>query len=189
MLYMKKLSERIVKLLHMRSYNRIFFMSENIENNESEAEIRNVTYENLKDVCVYESGKYQKKYKKFLSKGDIGYYAYLDGKWVHRTWIAIGPVKVNKWSRFPPFSIKDHEAYFHFGETVPAARGKNISAAVLCKAASDLKNRIFRFYTLVDENNIASRRVMEKSGFKEIKKFRVTRILWFDFYMELKQKI
>lgn len=164
-------------------------MSETIKSNYTGANICDVTYKNIKDVCAYEADKYLKKYKKFLEKGDIGYYAYLDGKWVHRTWIAIGPAAVNKWSRFPPFRIQPREAYCHFGETVPAARGNNIPAAVLCKAAADLKDRISRFYTLVDENNSASRRVMEKSGFREIKRFRVTGILWFDFYRELKQTI
>ncbi|MHB1152955.1 MAG: GNAT family N-acetyltransferase [Eubacteriales bacterium] len=182
----KSFFEYVFKLLKIRSYTRILFMSEAIKNNTAGAGICNVTCKNIKDVCAYEADKYLKKYTKFLANGDIGYYAYLDGNWVHRTWIAIGPVFINKWTRFPPFRIKAHEAYCHFCETAPAARGNNIPAAVLSKAAADLKGRINRFYTLVDENNVASRRVMEKSGFKEIKRFRITGIFWFDFYREIK---
>jgi hypothetical protein len=160
-------------------------MSEIINDNYTKASISNVTEQNIKDVCTYEKNKYLKKYRRFLSKGDLGYYAYLDGNWVHRTWITIGPGLINKWSRFPVFRLKEREAYCHFCETVPTVRGNNIPAAVLSKAAVDLKDKVNRFYTLVDENNYASRRVMEKSGFEEIKRLRVTEFFGFNFYKEL----
>ena len=167
-----------------RSNIRILFISGSINDNFTKAAICKVTDHNLKDVCAYEGNKYLNKYKKFLDNGDLGYYAYLDGNWVHRTWFKIGPGAINKWSQLPMFQLKPREIYCHFCETAPAACGCNIPAAVLKKAASDLKSKAEHFYTLIDESNYSSRRVMEKAGFKEVKRLRRIGILWFDFYRD-----
>jgi RimJ/RimL family protein N-acetyltransferase len=171
--------------LKFESNIRILYKSQVISDNCSRANIDVVTERNICDVCEYEGNKYLKKYKKFIAQGDLGYYAYLDGRWVHRTWITIGPGVVNKWSHFPPFRLNAREAYCHFAETAPTARGQNISAAVLNRAAIDLKGKVDYFYTLVDENNFASRRVQEKAGFIEVKRLKRTSFLWLNFYREI----
>jgi GNAT superfamily N-acetyltransferase len=176
----------LFRKLRFQSNVRILYEGRLINDNYTKADICVVTEHNINDVYAYEGNKYLKKYKRFLAQGDLGYYAYLDGKWVHRTWVMIGPRVVNKWSNFPPIKLKTREAYCHFAETAPPARGYNISAAVLSRAAIDLKEKVDHFYTLVDENNYASRRVNEKAGFIEVKRLKRTSFLWFNFYRELK---
>jgi len=185
----RKISTSISALfekLKFKSNVRILFENRRINENYTKANICLVTVHNVSDVCEYEGDKYQKKYRKFLAQGDLGYYAYLDGNWVHRTWVMIGPRVINKWSHFPPFRLKAGEAYCHYCETAPTARGHNIPAAVLSRAAVDLKDKVDHFYTLVDENNYASCRVNEKAGFIEVKRLKRTSFLWFNFYQELK---
>lgn len=172
--------------LKLKSNVRILFGNRRINENYTKANICLVTIHNVSDVCEYEGNKYLKKYKKFLAQGDLGYYAYLDGKWVHRTWVIIGPRVIYKGSSFPPFVLKAGEAYCHFSETKPSARGHNIAAAVLSKITIDLKDKVDYIYTLVDENNYASCRVNEKAGFIEVKRLKRTTFLWFNFYQELK---
>jgi L-amino acid N-acyltransferase YncA len=172
--------------LKFESNVRILFKSGVINDNCTKADICVVTDRNISDVCEYEGNKYLEKYKKFFAQGDLGYYAYLDGKWAHRTWVTIGPKAVNRWSHFPPFKLKAREAYCHFAETAPTARGNNIPAAVLSRIAVDLKDKVDHFYTLVDENNYASCRVNEKAGFIGIKRLKRSGFLWFNVYRELK---
>lgn len=176
----------ILKELRFKSNVRILFQNNVVTNNYSEAKIYNVIDQNIRDVYEYEGNKYLKKYKKFLAQGDLGYYAYLDGKWVHRTWVIIGPRVIYKGSSFPPFVLKAGEAYCHYCETAPSARGLNIAAAVLSRITIDLKDKVDYIYTLVDENNYASCRLNEKAGFIEVKRLKRTTFLWFNFYQELK---
>ena len=82
--------------------------------------------------------------------------------------VVLGPRVIYGWFH-SSFRIKSREAYCHFGETTPIARGQNISSAVLSRIAVDLKDKAEHIYTLVDENNYASRRTNEKAGFVEIK--------------------
>jgi ribosomal protein S18 acetylase RimI-like enzyme len=173
------------KKLRFKSNVRILFKNSVNNDNYTKANISLVTFSNVSDICEYE-GNYLKKYRKFLAQGDVGYYAYLDGNWVHRTWVMIGPRVINKWTHFPPFRLKAGEAYCHFAETAPTARGHNIAAAVLSRIAVDLKDKVDYIYTLVDENNYASCRVNKKAGFIEVKKLKRTSFLWFNFYRELK---
>ena len=176
----------ILKLFDIQSNVRILYKSEVIHENRTKASICKVTDQNLKDVCTYEGNKYLGKYKLFLAKGDPGYYAYLDGNWAHRMWFKIGPGVIKRWSIFPPLRLTAHEAYSHFCETAPSARGNNIPAAVLSKAAADLKGKVDCIYTIVDENNYASRRAMEKAGFKEVKRLKRIGFLWLNLSGTLK---
>jgi ribosomal protein S18 acetylase RimI-like enzyme len=172
--------------LRFKSNVRILFENSVINDNCTKANICLVTSHNVSDVCEYEGNKYLKKYRKFLVQGDVGYYAYLDGNWVHRTWVMIGPRVIYKWSHLPPFRLKAGEAYCHFAETAPTARGHNIAAAVLNRIAVDLKDQVDHIYTIVDENNYASCRVNKKAGFIKVKRLKRTSFLWFNFYRELK---
>ena len=48
--------------------------------------ICHVNYDNINDALSFQSKQYIKCFKEFLDNGDIGYYAYLGGECVHRTW-------------------------------------------------------------------------------------------------------
>jgi ribosomal protein S18 acetylase RimI-like enzyme len=173
--------------LKFRSFERILYKCGSINEHFTAADIRAVTPENVEDICSYEGRKNIKKYKNFLAKGNIGYYAYLDGICVHRTWIILGPGVVKSFSTYPRFRLKPNEAYIHSGETAPSARGNNIPAAVFFKASADLKGRIDYFYCLVDANNTASRRVQEKAGFAEFKRLKWFSFLWLNMFKELEE--
>jgi GNAT superfamily N-acetyltransferase len=185
----QKVSTLIRTLFEALKYNTvemILFENHVINDIFTKAHICMVTYRNVTDICEYEGEKNLKKYKRFLQRGDLGYYAYLDGKWIHRSWVVLGPRVTNRWFRFPPFVLKSGEAYCHFGETAPISRGRNISSAVLSRIAEDLKGKAEHIYTLVDENNYASRRANEKAGFVEIKRIKKTSFFGLNFYRKLK---
>lgn len=175
----------LFETLKFKSVEMILFENKVINDIFTKAHIYRVTYRNVNDICEYEGNKYLKKYKRFLKRGDLGYYAYLDRKWMHRSWVVLGPRVIYGWFHFPPFVLKAGEAYCHFGETAPIARGQNISSAVLSRIAVDLKDKAEHIYTLVDENNYASRRTNEKAGFVEIKRIKKTSFLGLNFYRKL----
>jgi GNAT superfamily N-acetyltransferase len=184
----QKIPERFKQLfqyLNLETNVMILFKSGNFPNCETKAVVCKVTDSNIRDVCRYEAKKYLKKYNHFLARGDVGYYAYLNGKWVHRSWFIIGPNVIRRFSYFPAFRLREREAYAHFIETAPEARGNNIALAVLSRAASDLKNSVDHIYSLVDEKNLSSIRLHEKAGFTEIKRMKKTGFLWFSFFKVL----
>jgi L-amino acid N-acyltransferase YncA len=150
-----------------------------------DAQICLVKENNLNDVINYEGTRNIRKYQRFLAQGDIGYYAYLNNQWVHRTWVKIGPQVVYHWVHFPPFRLESGEAYCHFGETVSSARGHNIAPAVLSQIALDLRNIVKHLYTRVDEKNRASQRAVEKAGFVEQKRQKVITLLGISFYRDI----
>lgn len=173
-------------LLKYKSQIVILYENKSKINNHTEARICQVTEDNINDSSVYDGKLTMKKYRKMLLIGDIGYYAYLNNEWVHRSWVKVGPNKVDKWHHIPPFKLRSNEACCHLGETVPSARGYGISPAVLSKIISDLRGKFDHIYTIVDENNFPSRRAVEKAGFKAIKRKKVFSIMGLNFWIPIK---
>ena len=165
----------------------IYYENNLSKNNSTEASICLVDSSNISDAAEYEGSGYVKRYKKFLAQGDIGYYAYLDNRWVHCSWVKIGPQAIYKWVHFPPFTLKAREAYCHFGKTLPMARGHNIAPTVLSTITKNLQGKVDHIYTRVDEKNVASRRAVEKAGFVEKRRQQVITILGFNFQSPAKK--
>lgn len=183
-----KLVNKIISLYQILKYSsKAVIQYEHKINQDltTEAVICPVTYENVGDVSIYEGVHHNiNKYKKMLLQGDLGYYAYLNNKWVHRSWVKVGPKTIDKWYHLPPQKLRADEAYCHFGETLPSARGYGIAPAVLSRIISDLKNKVNHIYVIVDENNVSSRKTVEKAGFIEIKRKKVIKVFGICYYKD-----
>ncbi|MGQ4876332.1 MAG: hypothetical protein ACP6IY_19900 [Promethearchaeia archaeon] len=145
-------------------------------NQTSIANIRKVDYKNISDLLNFQDKKYLKIFNNFLDVGDIGYYAYLNGKCIHRSWVQFGEKEV-KVHRFLKRKIKKNEAFIHYCETAPWARGKNIYASVLSKIVNDFRDKYNDFYISTDNKNIASQKGLIKAGFVETERNRILIIL------------
>lgn len=176
----KKIIKKIYIYFKTRIYvNETAILFENFKNviQTSPAKIIPANYNNLVDILNFQNPKYIEIFKKFLDSGDRGYFAYLNGKCVHRSWIQFGEKEVSLLAPFIKRKIKQNEAYIHYCETAPEARGKNIYPAVLSKIVSDFKNKYKNIYISTDIKNEASRKGIEKAGFREIERTRIIVIL------------
>ncbi|MCX7915645.1 MAG: GNAT family N-acetyltransferase, partial [Verrucomicrobiae bacterium] len=107
------------------------------------------------------------RFRQFLLDSDAGYFALLDGHVVHRSWVQFGPRIVQQHYDLAPYRLHEHEAYIHFCETAPAARGLGIYPAVLAHILRELKMKpVHRCYIATTADNTASQRGIEKVGFK-----------------------
>jgi hypothetical protein len=140
----------------------------------SEARIEFVRPENVIDARAFQTDKQVKLFSDFLTRGDKGYYAYVDNACVHRSWAVIGPAKVFL-HKFFSLRISASEVFIQYCETAPVARGKNIFAHVLSYIAHQFKDK--RVLTSVNLDNTSSRRGMEKAGFSEVDRIKIIMIL------------
>lgn len=139
-----------------------------------------VNEQNLLDVLDFQPSRYVETFRSFLKQGDVGYYAYLDGKCCHRSWIQKGP----KWISINPYvqmKLEKNEGYIHYCETAPWARGKAIYPSVLSRIAEDHKN-LENIFIAVESENASSVRGVEKAGFKERERVEVKQILKIPLY-------
>jgi ribosomal protein S18 acetylase RimI-like enzyme len=187
--FIKKLGNKIISIYQILKYDsKVVIQYEHKINKELNIEVTicPITNENIGDISVYDGNHHTiNKYKKMLLQGDLGYYAYLNNQWVGRAWVKVGPKLIEKWYHLPPQTLKADEAYCHFGEVVPSARGYGIAAAMLNRIISDLKNKVNHIYVMVDENNLSSRKTVEKAGFVEIKRKKVIKMFGIQFYKDL----
>lgn len=142
--------------------------------------ISNVNAANIADVLDFQASHYVDTFRRFLQQGDIGYYAYLDGKCCHRSWLQKGP----KWVAINPFvqmKLEQNEGYIHYCETAPEARGKSVYPSVLNRIVEENKD-LYNIYICVDSENAPSKRGVEKVGFRERERVEVKQILKIPFY-------
>ena len=124
-------------------------------------DVRRVTLDNVNDANTFQNEKYLQCFKTFLEAGDDGYYGYLDGKCAHRSWVVhSGMMVVDRYYQRP---MKENEIFIHWCETAVWARGHNLYPAILGRIIADNPDR--HICISVNENNIASRRGVEKVGF------------------------
>lgn len=149
--------------------------SENvIDNANINIQIEYVTSKNINDALTYEPQVKVDTFKRFLSKGDCGFYAYLNGQFIHRSWVTFGPKKVTQWKQCAPLKLKQGEAYIHWCETVPWVRGMGVYPTVLNYIIRVLSGRVNEFYISTTADNIASRNGIRKAGFSLISGCEVT---------------
>lgn len=152
-------------------------------------DIVKVTNNNVEDALNYEPYFKVQKFKQFLASGDRGYYAYLNGAFAHRSWVTFGPKTVRQWYFFCPLELKEDEAYIHYCETVPFARGRGIYPIVLNKIVKDLHGQASNVYISTIESNIASRKGIKKAGFIEIRRQRVIGVFGMQYVKECKARL
>ncbi len=134
-------------------------------------EIRPVDASNVTDVLAMEPEERVVEFRRFLEQGDRGYYAYLDGRVVHRAWVQEGPRNAHLWHGHGDHLLGPGDAFIHYCETAVEARGRGIYPAVLRRVVADARRRGIRTITIAtDLDNIASRHGIEKAGFTEFQR-------------------
>ncbi len=133
------------------------------------------TLENVADVLHFETPFLLELYKEFLNRGDRGYLAYLEGRCVHRSWVQLGPQRVTLFRRLRR-DLAAGEAYIHYCETAPEARGQNVYPAVLAHITREL-GATHRVLIATVLQNAASVRGILKAGFVEQERIRLLVLL------------
>ena len=131
----------------------------------SNIEIKVVTNNNVNDALIYEPPLKVQAFKRFLDKGDCGFYAYSNGRFIHRSWVTFGPKKEPQWNRYAPIELNEGDAYIHWCETVPWARGMGVYPDVLNHILDVLSDQANEFYISTTSDNVASRNGIKKAGF------------------------
>ncbi|MEA4924861.1 MAG: hypothetical protein VB084_06055 [Syntrophomonadaceae bacterium] len=144
-------------------------------------EIANVTSENVNDALVYEPEVKVNEFKRFLHEGDCGFYAYLNYQYIHRSWVTFGPKTETLWKGCVPLKIKKNEAFIRWGETVPSARGMGVSPYVLSHIVNLLSDRVEVFYISTTDDNVASKKGIEKVGFSLLSRCKAKKFLGLKF--------
>lgn len=139
---------------------------------ESPANIAYITPENVSDVLDFQHPRHKPTFEEFLRRGDMGYFAYLKGKCVHRSWVVHMPTKVHLHPMLPR-QLNEREAFIHYCETAPHARGRNICPAVLSKIAEDFKKDGSTLMISANAKNSSSIKGIVKSGFREKERTRI----------------
>lgn len=125
------------------------------------ADVRSVTMDNVADAQSFQNDHYLRVFHEFLARGDEGYYAYIDGKCAHRSWVPHnGVMDVDI---FFHRQLKGNEVFIHWCETASWARGHDLYPATLGRII--VNHPGMRVCIAVNEKNIASRRGIEKAGF------------------------
>ena len=149
----------------------LLYRSQTLTGQTSPTEIKMATPENINDILYFDSRTNVDKFQRFLAQGDHGYLGYLGKNCVHRSWVKCVPEKVFlHWAL--PMELKENEAYIHFCETAPVARGKNIFAHILSRISEEYQH-CNNVYICVNFKNKASIRSIEKAGYVKIRSYRI----------------
>lgn len=142
----------------------------------SPAVVEPVDNSNVNDILTFNSEQYVETFKHFLNVGDKGYYAYLNGECVHRSWVKRGPQEIC-FMRDYRINLSEDEVYVHYCATAEKARGMSIYPAVLSQICKDYQG--MNVYILVLNNKDHANRGVEKAGFEKAKRVSIRRILGF----------
>ncbi|WP_419233768.1 hypothetical protein [Aliarcobacter cryaerophilus] len=180
---------KLYKYLKVRIFLKetiIVYDLKNHQEQTSVATIKHATNENLKDILYFQPQRYINIFKNFLSLGDKGYFAYLEDKFIHRSW-----VKSNEQVVYPhwayPYKLKKDEVFIHYCETAPEARGKNIYPHVLSNIIKEHQDK--DILISVNDENIASKKGVEKVGFRERERVKVLILLGMKFIKVKSQEL
>ena len=158
---------KLYKYLKIRIFLKetvVLYRLQNHQIQNSVATIKHATNENLKDVLYFQSQRYIDTFKNFLSLGDKGYFAYLQDKCIHRSWLKSNEQIVHPHWAYP-YKLKENEVFIHYCETAPEARGKNIYPHVISNIIKEHQDK--DILISVNDENIASKKGVEKVGFRE----------------------
>jgi hypothetical protein len=136
-------------------------------------EVIKVTPENVDRILDFQPAKYVQLGKQFLAQGDKGYYAILNGKCVHRSWVVIGPKRIDI-NRIMSLNLGPNDIAIQYCETAPEARGKNIYPIVLSVISNDFADKNVLIFT--NASNVPSIHGIKKAGFGEIGRIKMTGI-------------
>jgi len=182
------LIERVWKLVHI--FRRLLTIQNNVillyrHDSEISQSINKVSYEikkvdlsNVEDAFWSGLASSAEIFHQLLEQEHLGYYVYLGGKVVHRSWVRRGPATVNTWKWYAPLCINSRQAYIHFSKTSADERGRGIFSSVLSLIAYELEKKGYEdIFVATTVNNIPACKGIERAGFKEID--RVSVKVWF----------
>ena len=125
--------------------------------------ITQATKDNLQDILNFQNNEYVEVFKQFLASGDKGYLGYYHNECVHRSWLKLGPQAINFYWSYA-YRLTPQQGYIHYCETATKVRGLGIYAAVLRQIVADYPHKEMLICT--QATNIASRKGIEKAGFR-----------------------
>ncbi len=172
--FLKKLYKFVWKRFYVNE-TLILFSHHTYKEVSSSAVIKDATESNLSDILTFQNRRYVDTFKIFLNIGDSGYFAYLDGLCVHRSWVKHTPQTVNLHWAFP-MKLKKDEAFIHYCETAPSSRGMSIYPAVLSHIVNDFRDKASVMISCNAKNN-SSIKSIEKAGFRERERVHVLIIM------------
>jgi len=126
---------------------------------------------NVRDAIGWLGASRIRRFRRFLRRGDIGTYGYLNDEVVHHGWCLVRVPGRRLQSGHDP--IEPGEAFLHWGYVHPKARRLGIGSSGLTRKldllASILPDQgIERVYTVMRIENEASRRTILKLGFTHV---------------------
>lgn len=181
--------KKIINFIKNRFYTNdtiVLYSLKNYQIQTSVATIKHATNENLKDVLYFQPQRYIDIFKNFLSLKDKGYFAYLQDKCIHRSWLKSNEQIVHPHWAYP-YKLKENEVFIHYCETAPEARGKNIYPHVLSNIIEENQGK--DILISVNDENIASKKGVEKVGFRERERVIVLIILGMKFIKVKSQEL
>jgi hypothetical protein len=170
---MSDMLHKIRRIIGMRVYTNdviILFKQKERLPNGSPAKVVPVKNDNVEDARHFQTQQQVNLFRKFLLAGDAGYYAYLDGRCVHRSWVVAHPKKAQI-HKFYSFPLTPNQVFIHYCETAKEARGRNIFAAVLTYIGEVYHDK--EVLMSIEHHNKSSIRSATKAGFFPIEKIHV----------------
>lgn len=169
----RKLLQKFYRIFIMRIYTNDEVLLLELKHRHtvtSPATISKVTEENIVDARYFQTEAQVREFKQFLNQGHKGYYAYMRGYCIHRSWVVPGPhsVSLHKFYKMP---LKENEVFIQFCETASEVRGKNIFTHALATIGKDFQDS--RVLISVDSKNFSSVKSMFKAGFVEVSRVRI----------------
>lgn len=139
-------------------------------NGKNDILILKVTSENIKDILEFRSQSTLNIFIELLNNNHKGYYAYLNGKCCHCTWVLFE----DGWqsiSKYIEVKLNKKIGYISYCETADWARGKSIYPNVLRYIVNNCAN-VSKFFIVTNSKNIASIKGIEKAGFNILAKIK-----------------
>lgn len=173
--------KKLLNYIKIRLYANetiILYSLKNYQPQTSVAMIKHATDKNINDILHFQPQRYIEIFKNFLSLGDKGYFAYLQDKCIHRSWLKGNEQIVHPHWAYP-YQLKENEVFIHYCETAPEARGKNIYPHVLSNIIEEHQDK--DILISVNDENIASKKGVEKVGFREREREKVLILLGLKF--------
>ncbi len=180
---------KLYKYLKVRIFLKetvVLYRLQNHQIQSSVAIVKHSTYKNITDILYFQSQRYIDTFKNFLSLGDKGYFAYLQDKCIHRSWLKSNEQIVHPHWAYP-YKLKENEVFIHYCETAPEARGKNIYPHVLSNIIKEHQDK--DILISVNDENIASKKGVEKVGFRERERVKVLILLGMKFIKVKSQEL
>lgn len=169
-----KVGVLLARLATFREVVVIIYRHERATPATARVSIRWAGAENLRDALEMDSPARLEEFRAFLAQGDRGYYAYQDGSMIHRAWVQFGPRRIKTWRSYGSLDLRSGEAYIHYCETAPRARGRGVYPTVLAFIASELRqDGMHSIFITTTEDNLPSRHGIERAGFAESARIRI----------------